>query len=179
LQPADFVLLEGTGGVSIFGLQFSIAAGAQPIVTSSSEDKLARAKGLGAIGGIDYKSNAEWGKSARALTGGIGVHQVLEVGGKDSLPQSLAALAPGGHIALIGGLGGFGGEVPAMALLSSNATVSGVYVGSRAHFEAMNAFIERHKIKPVVDRVLDFDDAAAAYDLMASGRFFGKIVIRI
>jgi len=101
------------------------------------------------------------------------------VGGKDSLPQALAALAAGGHIALIGGLGGFGGEVPTMALLGANSTVSGIYVGSRAHFEAMNAFIELHKIKPVVDRVFDYDDAPAAYELMASGGFFGKIVIRV
>jgi NADPH:quinone reductase-like Zn-dependent oxidoreductase len=179
LQQGDYVLLEGTGGVSIFGLQFSIAAGAQPIVTSSSEDKLARAKKLGAIGSVNYKSHAEWGKRVRTLAGGVGAHQVLEVGGKDSLPQALAAVASGGHIALIGGLGGFGGEVPTMALLTSSVTVSGIYVGSRAQFEAMNVFIEKHQIKPVIDRVFDYADAPAAYDLMASDHFVGKIVIRV
>ena len=179
MQAGDYVLLEGTGGVSVFGLQFAAAAGAKPIITSSSDEKLAKAKSLGAIGGVNYKTNADWEKPVRALTNGVGVHQVLEVGGKDSLPHALAALAPGGHIALIGGLGGFGGEVPAMALLGGNATVSGLYVGSRENFEAMNAFIEQHKIQPVIDKVFEFKDAPAAFELMESGNFFGKIVIRM
>jgi NADPH:quinone reductase-like Zn-dependent oxidoreductase len=179
MQAGDYVLLEGTGGVSVFGLQFAAAAGAKPIITSSSDDKLAKAKTLGAIGGVNYKTNADWEKPVRALTNGVGVHQVLEVGGKDSLPHALAATAPGGHIALIGGLGGFGGEVPAMALLGGNVTVSGIYVGSRENFEAMNAFIAQHQIKPVIEKVFDFKDAPAAYALMESGNFFGKIVIRM
>ena len=179
MQPGDYVLLEGTGGVSVFGLQFAAAAGAKPIITSSSDDKLAKAKTLGAIGGVNYKTNADWEKPVRALTNGLGVHQVLEVGGKDSLPHALAALAPGGHIALIGGLGGFGGEVPVMALLGGNATVSGLYVGSRENFEAMNVFIEQHKVQPVIDKVFEFKDAPAAFELMESGNFFGKIVIKI
>jgi NADPH:quinone reductase-like Zn-dependent oxidoreductase len=179
MQAGDYVLLEGTGGVSVFGLQFAAAAGAKPIITSSSDEKLAKAKTLGAIGGVNYKTTADWEKPVRALTNGVGVHQVLEVGGKDSLPHALAALAPGGHIALIGGLGGFGGEVPAMALLGANATVSGLYVGSRENFEAMNAFIVQHQIKPVIEKVFDFKDAPAAFALMESGNFFGKIVIRM
>jgi NADPH:quinone reductase-like Zn-dependent oxidoreductase len=179
MQAGDYVLLEGTGGVSVFGLQFAAAAGAKPIITSSSDDKLAKAKTLGAIGGVNYKTNADWEKGVRALTNGVGVHQVLEVGGKDSLPHALAALAPGGHIALIGGLGGFGGEVPAMALLGGNATVSGLYVGSRENFEAMNAFIAQHKIQPVIEKVFEFKDAPKAFELMESGNFFGKIVIKM
>lgn len=179
MQAGDYVLLEGTGGVSVFGLQFAAAAGAKPIITSSSDAKLARAKTLGAIGGVNYKTNADWERPVRALTGGVGIQQTLEVGGKDSLPHALAALGPGGHIALIGGLGGFGGDVPTMALLTTNATVSGIYVGSRANFEAMNAFIVQHRIKPVVDKVFEYKDAQAAYDLMESGNFFGKIVIRM
>ncbi len=179
MQAGDYVLLEGTGGVSIFGLQLAAASGAKPIITSSSEDKLERAKKLGAVGGVNYKTHADWEKPVRALTGGLGVQQVLEVGGKDSLPHALAALGPGGHIALIGGLGGFGGDVPTMALLGSNSTVSGIYVGSRANFEAMNAFIAKHKIKPVVDKVFELQDAPAAYDFMENGSFFGKIVIRL
>jgi len=179
MQAGDYVLLEGTGGVSVFGLQFAAAAGAKPIMTSSSDEKLARAKSLGAIGGVNYKTTPDWEKPVRALTNGLGVHQVLEVGGKDSLPHALAALAPGGHIALIGGLGGFGGEVPAMALLGGNATVSGLYVGSRENFEAMNEFIAQHKIQPIVDKVFEFKDAPAAFELMESGNFFGKIVIRM
>jgi NADPH:quinone reductase-like Zn-dependent oxidoreductase len=179
MQPGDYVLLEGTGGVSVFGLQFAVAAGAKPIITSSSDDKLARAKTLGAIGGVNYKTNPNWEEPVRALTNGVGVHQVLEVGGKDTLPHALKALATGGHVALIGGLGGFGGEVPVMALLGGNVTVSGLYVGSREHFEAMNAFIAQHQIKPVVDKVFEFKDAPAAFELMESEKFFGKIVIRM
>jgi NADPH:quinone reductase-like Zn-dependent oxidoreductase len=179
MQAGDYVLLEGTGGVSVFGLQFAAAAGAKPIITSSSDEKLARAEKLGAIGGVNYKTNPDWEKPVRALAGGVGVHQALEVGGKDTLRHALASLAPGSHMAIIGGLGGFGGEVPTMALLSSNITVSGIYVGSRANFEAMNEFIAKHRIKPVVDKVFEFKDAQAAYDLMESGNFFGKIVIRM
>jgi NADPH:quinone reductase-like Zn-dependent oxidoreductase len=179
MQPGDYVLLEGTGGVSIFGLQFAVAAGAKPIITSSHDEKLERAKTLGAVGTVNYKTTPDWDKSVRALTNGAGVQEVLEVGGKDSLPHALKSLGSGGHIALIGGLGGFGGDIPALALLGSGASVSGIYVGSRENFEAMNAFIEQHKIKPVIDKVFDFKDAQAAYDLMESDDFFGKIVIRI
>lgn len=179
MQRGDFVLLEGTGGVSIFGLQFAVAAGAKPIITSSSDDKLARAQKLGAIGGVNYRTTPEWEKAVRELTKGAGVQQVLEVGGKDTLPRALATLGPGGHIALIGGLGGFGGEVPSLALLSTNITVSGIYVGSRANFEAMNKFIAQHRVKPVIDKVFAFQDAEEAYKLMDSGSFFGKIVIRM
>jgi NADPH:quinone reductase-like Zn-dependent oxidoreductase len=179
MQAGDNVLLEGTGGVSIFGLQFAVAAGAKPIITSSSDEKLKRAKALGAVGTVNYKQNPDWEKQVRDVTGGIGVHQVLEVGGKDSVPHALASLAPGGHVALIGGLGGFGGDIPVMQLMGGNATVSGIYVGSRADFEAMNAFIETHHVKPVIDRVFELQDAQAAFDLMESGNFFGKIVIRL
>jgi NADPH:quinone reductase-like Zn-dependent oxidoreductase len=177
LQRGDTVLLEGTGGVSSFGLLFAVAAGAKAIITSSHDEKLGRAKELGATGLVNYKKTPEWETEVRALTGGLGVNQVLEVGGKDSLPRALKSLAVGGHVALIGGLGGFGGDIPVMALLQTGSTASGIYVGSRADFEAMNAFIEKHRIKPVVDRVVPFSDAKAAYQLMESDEFFGKIVI--
>jgi NADPH:quinone reductase-like Zn-dependent oxidoreductase len=179
MQAGDYVLLEGTGGVSIFGLQFAVAAGAKPIITSSSDAKLERAKSLGAVGTINYKTTPDWEKRVLELTGGRGVQQVLEVGGKDTLPHALASLGMGGNVSLIGGLGGFGGDIPAFALMGRNATASGIYVGSRTDFEAMNAFIAKHQLKPVVDRMFDFKDARAAYDLMRSGNFFGKIVIRI
>ena len=179
MQSGDYVLLEGTGGVSIFGLQFAVAAGAKPIITSSHDEKLERAKALGAVGTVNYKTTPDWDKAVRALTGGTGVQEALEVGGKDSLPHAIASLSSGGHLALIGGLGGFGGDVPATALMRAGITVSGIYVGSRADFEAMNVFIARHKIKPVIDKVFDFKDAQAAYDLMESDNFFGKIVIRL
>ncbi|HTX23411.1 MAG TPA: NAD(P)-dependent alcohol dehydrogenase [Steroidobacteraceae bacterium] len=177
LQRGDTVLLEGTGGVSSFGLLFAVAAGAKAIITSSHDGKLERALALGATGTINYKKTPDWEIPVRELTHGLGVDQILEVGGKDSLPHALKSLAVGGHIALIGGLGGFGGDIPAMALLSTGATASGIYVGSRADFEAMNAFIAQHHIKPVVDRVIPFSDAKAAFALMQSDAFFGKIVI--
>ena len=177
LQRGDTVLLEGTGGVSSFGLVFAVAAGAKVIITSSHDEKLERAKALGAFGTINYKKTPDWEKPVRQLTGGRGVDQILEVGGKDTVPHALKSLAVGGHIALIGGLGGFGGDIPVTALLSTGSTASGIYVGSRADFEAMNAFIERHHVKPVVDRVIPFSDAKTAYELMEADQFFGKIVI--
>jgi len=178
-QPGDFVLLQGTGGVAILGLQLSLALGAKPIITSSSDDKLARAKQLGAVAGINYRTQPDWEKGVREATGGAGVQQVLEVGGKQTLPHALASLGFGGHIALIGGLSEFGGDISAYSLMGPNATASGIYVGSRADFEALNAFLEKHKLKPVIDKVFDFEDAPAAYDYMDSGALFGKVVIRL
>jgi NADPH:quinone reductase-like Zn-dependent oxidoreductase len=178
LQRGDYVLLEGTGGVSVFGLQLAAAAGAKPIITSSSDDKLKRARELGAVGTVNYRTNPEWQRAVRELTGGEGVDQVLEVGGQDTLPRALQALAFGGHIAAIGGLSGFASDVPVGALMGLNATVSGIYVGSRADFEALNAFVSEHRIKPVVDKVFAFEDAPAAFAAMDEGEFFGKIVIR-
>ena len=177
MQAGDRVLLQGTGGVSIFGLQFAAAAGAHPIITSSSDDKLARARSLGALATVNYTRTPEWG--AAVVAAGGGVHQVLEVGGRGTLAQTLACLAPGGHVALIGGLAGFGAELGASDLLRLNASASGVYVGSREHFEAMNAFIERHSIRPVIDRTFSQQDAAAAYAHVEAGSHFGKIVIRL
>lgn len=177
MQAGDRVLLQGTGGVSIFGLQFAAAAGAVPIITSSSDEKLERARRLGAAAAINYARTPEWG-AAVVATGG-GVHQVLEVGGRGTLAQTFACLSAGGHIALIGGLAGFGGEIAATDLLRLNATASGIYVGSREHFEAMIAFIERHAIRPVIDRTFVYADVAAAYDCVDRGSHFGKIVISL
>jgi NADPH:quinone reductase-like Zn-dependent oxidoreductase len=179
LEAGDFVLLEGTGGVSVFGLQLAAAAGAKPIITSSSDAKLERARGLGAFGTVNYRTNPEWQNDVRALTGGAGVDQVLEVGGQDTLPRALQALAFGGHVAIIGGLSGFASDVPVGTLMGLNATASGIYVGSRADFEALNAFLSEHKIKPIVDKVFELEDAPAAFAAMDSGDFFGKVVIRL
>ena len=164
LEAGEFVLLEGTGGVSVFGLQLAAAA---------------RARELGAFGTVNYRLNPDWQREVRALTGGTGVDQVLEVGGQDTLPRALEALAHGGHIALIGGLSGFASDVPVGALMGLNATASGIYVGSRADFEALNAFLTEHRIKPVVDKVFELEDAPAAFEAMDSGDFFGKVVIRL
>jgi NADPH:quinone reductase-like Zn-dependent oxidoreductase len=179
LAPGEFVLLEGTGGVSVIGLQLAAAAGAKAIITSSSDDKLARARELGAFGAANYRTNADWQREVRALTGGVGVHHVLEVGGRDTLSKALEALAFGGHIALIGGLSGFASDVPVRALMGTNASATGIYVGSRADFEALNEFIAEHRIKPVVDRVFELEDAPEAFEFMNNGDFFGKIVIRL
>jgi NADPH:quinone reductase-like Zn-dependent oxidoreductase len=179
LKKGDFVLLEGTGGVSVFGLQLAAAAGARPIITSSSDAKLQRARGLGAFGTVNYRTNPEWQNEVRKLTGGAGVDQVLEVGGQDTLPRALQALAYGGHVAIIGGLSGFASDVPVGTLMGLNATASGIYVGSRADFEALNAFLSEHKIKPIVDKVFELEDAPAAFAAMDSGDFFGKVVIRL
>jgi NADPH:quinone reductase-like Zn-dependent oxidoreductase len=179
LKAGEFVLLEGTGGVSIFGLQFAAAAGAKPIITSSSDAKLERARALGAIGTVNYRSTPKWAAAVRELTGGAGVDHVLEVGGVDTLPQALEALAFGGHIAMIGGLSGFVSDIPLGPLMMRSGKVSGIYVGSRADFEAMNEFIGRHGLRPVVDRVFAFEDAPAAFELMERGGPFGKIVITL
>ena len=177
-RPGDFVLLQGTGGVSILGLQLAQAMGARPVITSSSDEKLSRARALGAVVTVNYRTTPEWDKAVLEATGG-GVQQVLEVGGKQTLGKALASLAPGGHVALIGGLSEFGGEIPAHALMGRNATASGIYVGSRADFEALNAFLDKHRFKPAIDKIFDFEDAPAAYDYMDSGSLFGKVVIRL
>jgi len=179
LQAGQYVLLEGTGGVSVFGLLFAHAAGAKPVITSSSDEKLVRAAELGAIGTVNYRTTPEWQAEVREHTGGHGVDQVLDIGGKSTLPKALEALAYGGHVALIGGLGGYGSDLPTDALMWINATASGVYVGSRADFETMNAFIAEHRIRPVIDRVFAFEEADEAFRYLREGRFFGKIVIRI
>jgi NADPH:quinone reductase-like Zn-dependent oxidoreductase len=179
MKKGQFVLLEGTGGVSMFGLQFAAAAGARPIITSSSDEKLERARKLGAAGTVNYRTNENWQRDVRMLTSNAGVSHVLEVGGRDTLPKALDALAFEGHIALIGGLSGFASDVPVGRLMGLGASATGIYVGSRADFDAMNRFIGEHKIRPVVDRVFAFEDAARAYDFMDNGSYFGKIVIKV
>jgi NADPH:quinone reductase-like Zn-dependent oxidoreductase len=179
IQPGDNVLLEGTGGVSIFGLQFAVAAGAQPFITSSSDAKLERARSMGATGTVNYRTNVDWEREVRKLTGGRGVDHVLEVGGKDTLPRALRALALGGQVALIGGLTGFDGQISVGSVSGVQGTVRGIYVGSRADFVAMNAFIGKHKIKPVIDKTFAFEQAQAAVDYLESGSHFGKVVIKL
>lgn len=179
LQADEFVLLEGTGGVSIFGLQFAVAADARAIITSSSDAKIERARELGAFGTVNYRSVPEWQVDVRALTADAGVDHVLEVGGRDTLPRAVEALGNGGHITIIGGLSGFGGQIPQDALEAANGRISRIYVGSRADFEAMNAFLEEHEMRPLIDRVFDFEEAQAAFQFMEENRHFGKIVIAL
>ena len=177
LQEGEYVLLEGTGGVSTFGLLFSAAVGAKPIITSSKDEKLEKARSMGAIGTANYRKNTDWAEEVRKVTGGRGVDHVLEVGGERTLPQAIKVLADGGHIAIIGGLSGFGASIRTTDLLIRSASASGIYVGSREDFIAMNALIEKHKIRPLIDKVFSFEDAPAAYDYMQNSSFMGKIVI--
>ncbi len=177
LQPGDTVLLQGTGGVSVFGLQFARAAGCRTIITSSSDDKLARAKALGADHAINYRATPEWGRAARELTGGRGVDFVMEVGGGGTLTQSLRAIRLMGHIAVIGVLGGPAEPLQMGQMIATSARLQGVSVGSRTMFEAMAQAIETHRIAPVVDRTYPFTKAVAALEAMRAGEHFGKIVL--
>jgi NADPH:quinone reductase-like Zn-dependent oxidoreductase len=179
LIAGNTVLLQGTGGVSIYGLQFAHAMGITAIVTSSSDEKLARAKALGAAHGINYKTTPEWDKEAVAWTGGRGVDHVIEVGGANTLTRSFGAIRNGGKVSMIGGLSGGATELNPGLIFSKRANVQGIYVGSTEMFEEMNAAIAANKIKPVIDRVFGFDDVKAAYQHMASGAHLGKIVIRV
>jgi NADPH:quinone reductase-like Zn-dependent oxidoreductase len=178
LKPGQSVLVQGTGGVSLFALQFSRMAGARVIATSSHDEKLQRVKDLGAGDGINYKATPEWGKAVLGLTGGLGVDHVVEVGGAGTLGQSLKAVKVGGHVAMIGVLTG-PGEAGVTPILMKNVRVQGIYVGSRAMFEDMNRAISLHKLRPVVDRVFSFAEARDAYAHLASGGHFGKVVIRL
>ena len=174
--PGKTVLLQGTGGVSIFALQFAKALGARVLITSGHDDKLARAKQFGADAGCNYKTNPDWDKWARAETGGTGVDLVIEVGGAGTLERSAKAVRTGGFIALIGVLAGVGAFNP-MAVLMKAITLQGIFVGSRAMFEAMNRLIAEQGIRPAVDRVFPFAQAAEAVRHLEGGSHFGKVVI--
>lgn len=179
VKAGDTVLTLGTGGVSIFALQLARVLGARVIVTSSSDDKLARAKELGASEGVNYREVPEWGKRVRELTGGVGVDHVIEVGGGDTLPKSLQAVRAGGTISLIGVLSGRPTELDVASILMRQVRIQGVLVGSREHFEAMNRAIAQHGLRPVVDRVFPFPEAPEAFRHLAAGRHLGKVAIRI
>ena len=178
LQPGDTVVLQGTGGVSIFGLQFAKAAGLRPIITSSSDAKLARAAELGADDRINYRTTPDWGKAVKAATGGRGADLVLEVGGPGTLPMSLRAVRFAGHIAIIGSVGGAAEGFNPTALIGNSAKLQGLSVGSRDMFEAMCRFIALKKIEPVVDKVFAWTDARTAFETMRAGDQFGKIVLK-
>jgi NADPH:quinone reductase-like Zn-dependent oxidoreductase len=177
IRPGDTVLVQGTGGVSIFALQLAKLAGAAVIVTSSSDDKLERAKALGADHTINYRSVADWGKHAAHWAGG-GVDHIVEVGGKDTLQQSIEAARVGGTILMIGVLSGFAQQIAIPSLFGKNLHVIGLSVGSRRMFEQMASAIERNHMKPVIDRTVAFDAVPEALHLMKKGGHFGKIVVR-
>jgi NADPH:quinone reductase-like Zn-dependent oxidoreductase len=179
IKPGDTVLTQGTGGVSLFAVQFAKAAGCHVISTSSSDDKLARLETLGADEFINYKDTQEWGKRAMELTGGRGVDVVVEIGGAGTLPQSIEAVRVGGHISLIGVLAGFKGEVPTAALFGKNAALKGITVGSRSQQRDMIRAIEANGIEPVIDSTFPLEDLADAFRHQESQKHFGKICVEL
>ncbi|HEY1710128.1 MAG TPA: NAD(P)-dependent alcohol dehydrogenase [Rhizomicrobium sp.] len=176
--PGDTILVQGTGGVSIFALQFAKARGAKVIATSSSDEKLERAKALSADHVINYKTNPEWGKEALKLTDGRGVDVVVEVGGDNTLGKSLEAVRVGGSIVVIGVLGGFTNNIFIPALFGKNAKMIGISVGSREQFDDMAQAMAGWKMKPVVDKVFPVDQVQDALKLMQAGGHFGKICLK-
>ena len=177
IKPGDVVLTQGTGGVSIFALQFAKAAGATVICTSSSPEKLERLKALGADHLINYKEETEWGRAAAALTGGRGVDAVVEIGGAGTMNQSLHAARIGGHISLIGVLAGVSGEVATALAMSKNVTIKGITVGSHQEQEEMIAAIDANGIVPVIDSTYPLDRIAEAFAHQISQKHFGKICL--
>jgi NADPH:quinone reductase-like Zn-dependent oxidoreductase len=178
VKAGDTVLTQGTGGVSLFALQFARLLGARVLATSSSDAKLERVLKMGASDGINYKTTPDWDKRVRELTGDVGVDHVVEVGGAGTLGKSLRAVRLGGCISLIGVLTG-GGEVNPLPILMKNVRVQGIYVGSREMFEAMNRAIALHKLRPVIDRVFAFQEIKDALRYLESGAHFGKIALRV
>jgi len=178
LKPDESVLLQGTGGVSIFALQMASVYGCRAIVTSSSHEKLQRAKELGGDDLINYKETPDWDKRVLELTEKRGVDHVVEVGGAGTLQKSLNAVKMGGHIAVIGILSG-AGEINPVSILMKVVRLQGIFVGSREMFQAMNRLFSEHRLKPVIDKVFAFDEAREALKYMESAAHFGKIVIKI
>lgn len=181
VMAGQTVLLLGTGGVSVFARQFSTIMGARVIVTSSSDEKLARIEGLtgGPFQGVNYRTRPDWDQAVLEMTGGAGVDRVVEVGGPGTLEKSVAATRVGGDIALIGILTGAAGKVAPTAIMRKSITLRGVYVGSRQMFAEMNAAIGAHGLRPVIDRTFAFEDAPQAYHTMRGAGHFGKLVIAI
>ena len=178
LASGQSVLVQGTGGVSLFGLQIGKALGAQVFVTSSSDEKLERTKALGANAGINYTRTPDWEKEVLRLTENRGVDQILEVVGGKNLAQSIAAIKPGGQIAVIGFLESLSSELPFLPLIVKQIVIRGIVTGPRRAFEEMNLLLEKLQIRPIIDAVYPFADAPAAYEHLYRGAF-GKIVIRV
>jgi NADPH:quinone reductase-like Zn-dependent oxidoreductase len=179
LRPGSTVLVQGTGGVSVFALQIGRLAGARVIVTSSSEPKLARARELGAWQTIHYPSVPEWGAAARRLTGGVGVDVVVDVGGTATLRESLAAVAFGGRISLVGNLTGGAVELDVVPIFMRQVRLQGILVGHRESLEAFTRAVAASGLRPVVDRVFPLGEIRAALEHLQSGSHFGKICVEL
>ncbi len=179
VRAGQTVLLLGTGGVSVFGLQFAKMMGARTIITSSSDEKLARMRALGADAVINYATHENWAEVVLESTGGVGADLVLEVGGAGTLAQSMACTRHGGQIALIGILAGASGQVNPGQLVGRSVDLRGIYVGSLEMFAEMNAAIDLHGLEPLIDEVFPFEQAAAAYRHLASQTHVGKVVVSV
>ena len=179
LKPGDTILTLGTGGVSIFALQLAKAAGARVIITSSSDEKLERARALGADETINYKTTPDWDKAARKLTGGVGVDNVIEVGGVGTLRQSFKAARVSGTVSLIGVLTGRAESPNPLIVMRNRLTLRGIYVGSRRMFLDLNRAVEVNGVEPVIDKVFPFGQARQAFEHLQAGKHFGKIVISV
>jgi len=179
IAAGQTVLLLGTGGVSLFALQFAKMHGARVIITSSSDEKLARAKVLGADETINYRTTPEWEKEVHDLTEKAGADHVVEVGGNETFPRSLRAVAMGGTISVIGGVSGFTSNVSLRDILGKSVLLRGIFVGNHDMFAAMNRAMAWHRLQPVIDQVFTFSEAPAAYRYQESGAHFGKVVITV
>lgn len=176
IKPGDTVLTLGSGGVSLFALQFAKLAGARVIATTSSEEKAKRLKALGADEVVNYRNNPDWHLEVRAVTGGRGVDKVIEIG-SDSFDKSLRSLAVEGQISFVGTVGAGEPQMSLNALFRSMGSVRVVATGNRAHFLAMNKAITANSLRPVIDRVFSFADVPAAYKYFESGKYFGKVIV--
>ncbi|MGB8365787.1 MAG: NAD(P)-dependent alcohol dehydrogenase [Rhizomicrobium sp.] len=180
VKPGACVLVQGTGGVSLFALQFAKAAGATVIATSSSGEKLARLKALGADHVINYRETEKWGEAVLAITGGLGVDHVIEIGGPHTLPQSLVAARTGGHLAIIGAVGGFNIDTMPFAIVQAKRLrLQGVTVGSRRNQIDMIRAIEANGIRPVIDRTFQLEELGDALRYQQAGQHFGKVCIDV
>jgi len=179
IHHGDVVLVQGTGGVSMFAVQFAKQFGARVVMTSSSDEKIAKARAFGVDEGINYKQFPEWSKQVLQVTGGHGADFIVDIGGKDTLAQSAKSLAYGGSLAIVGGLTGYRGELSSYELLAKTAQARGIYVGSQADYRRMLDFISTHRMRPVIDRAFPFEQYAEALQHLERGDFIGKVVIRV
>jgi NADPH:quinone reductase-like Zn-dependent oxidoreductase len=178
-RAGDIVLVQGTGGVATFATQFAAAKGARVIVTSSSDEKIQRAKALGARDGINYRSEPAWSDAVLKLTNHHGADLVIDLVGKSTLEQSVKSLADDGTLAIVGGLSGYDGSISAWGLLKKQARAQSVFVGSRADFLRMNDFIVAHRLRPLIEKIYPLEQYEAALQHLESGNFVGKIVLRL
>ena len=179
LKPGDTVLVLGTGGVSVFALQFAKMAGATVIATSSSDEKLQKLKALGADHAINYKRTANWGEVAREITNGQGVDHVVEVGGPATLNQSMLAARVGGHISVIGILTGLSGEVSIVTALMKQLRLQALIVGNRTQQQEMIKAIDVNNMRPVIDKIFPLDNIVEAFQYQETNRHFGKICLEM